>query len=257
ETGAEVGALVGHKDHVSNVTLTAGGETAVSASWDRTIKLWDLNRFALLASLRCASGTSIAVTPDGQRVIFAPNRDKGTLQIRRFANRGPHFTLTRHGSGVSAIVVTPDGTESVSASIDGTLIIWNLHSGAKRLLVGHQGRVSGVAVSRDGTKIFSASNDCSIKVWDRQSGELLRTLDNGDPVYGFVLAPDSGRGFSISSNCRLRVWDLGTNAMIAEFSCDATINALGASLDGRVIVAGDDSGVVHFLRIEGLAGEER
>jgi WD40 repeat protein len=41
-TGRELGQLKGHKDSVSGLALSADGKILASASWDGTVKLWDI-----------------------------------------------------------------------------------------------------------------------------------------------------------------------------------------------------------------------
>jgi WD40 repeat protein len=55
------------------------------------------------------------------------------------------------------------------------------------------------------------------------------------------------RAVSASQDQTLKVWDLETGMVITAFSCDA--GAL-LRLRRRRIVAGDDSGRVHFLSLE-------
>jgi hypothetical protein len=46
----------------------------------------------------------------------------------------------------------------------------------------------------------------------------------------------------------LRVWDLATGGSLAIFTCDS--DALCCALAFRTVVAGDDGGKVHFLKLE-------
>src|ERR1043166_5022872 len=43
ERGQELRTLAGHSDSVNGVAVTADGRRAVSASSDRTLKIWDLD----------------------------------------------------------------------------------------------------------------------------------------------------------------------------------------------------------------------
>jgi hypothetical protein len=46
------------------------------------------------------------------------------------------------------------------------------------------------------------------------------------------------------------VWDLQTGKIVAAFTADASLRACAVVPDGRIIVAGDESGRVHFLTLE-------
>jgi WD domain, G-beta repeat len=45
--------LEGHSDRVNGVAVTADGRRAVSASWDNTLKVWDLDTGSCLATFTC------------------------------------------------------------------------------------------------------------------------------------------------------------------------------------------------------------
>jgi WD40 repeat protein len=50
----------------------------------------------------------------------------------------------------------------------------------------------------------------------------------------------------------LRVWDLESREVIARFTGEGALECCAVVPDGRTIVAGEMSGRVHFLRLEGV-----
>ena len=64
--------LEGHTDRITSVALTPDGKWALTGSWDRTARLWDLRNPG--SSPRVLSGHtdvvySVALTPDGTRAL--------------------------------------------------------------------------------------------------------------------------------------------------------------------------------------------
>jgi WD40 repeat protein len=49
ESGRELRTLEGHSNLVSGVAVTPDGKLAVSASWDKTLKVWDVRKRARAA----------------------------------------------------------------------------------------------------------------------------------------------------------------------------------------------------------------
>lgn len=48
----------------------------------------------------------------------------------------------------------------------------------------------------------------------------------------------------------VKVWELETGEVLATFTCDAGAYCCACSDDGKLIVAGDAGGRVHFIRLE-------
>jgi hypothetical protein len=205
-----VRTLEGHSAAVHGVAVTPDGKRAVSASWDKTLKMWGLESGRALRTLEGHSDNvyGVAVTPDGKRAVSASG-DK-TLKVWDLESGRALRTLEGHSAGVLGVAVTPDGKRAVSASWDNTLKVWDLETGrALRTLEGHSESVLGVAVTPDGKRAVSASGDKTLKVWDLETGEALAT-----------------------------------------FTCDYAWSCCAFSDPLKLILAGDAGGHVYFLHLE-------
>jgi WD40 repeat protein len=67
---------------------------------------------------------SVAVTPDGRRVISGG--ENGTAQVWNLRARQQQALLIGHNGWVSAVAVTPDGRRVISGGGDGTARVWSL-----------------------------------------------------------------------------------------------------------------------------------
>jgi predicted ATPase len=85
-------------------------------------------------------------------------------------------------------------------------------------------------------------------------GSLMRTLEgHSGGVWSVALSGDGKRALSGSDDNTLKVWDLQSGEVIACFSGESAIWCCAIAPDGKTIVAGEASGRVHFLRLEGVS----
>jgi len=227
--------------------VTPDGQRVISASRDRTLKVWNLESGRALSTLEGHADrvTACAVTPDGQRVISA-SHDK-TLKVWDLESGRALGTLEGHADWVAACAVTPNGRCVISASHDQTLKIWDLESWRELgTLEGHTDGVAACAVMPDGRRVVSASWDQMLKVWDLESRRMLGTLvGHADWVTACAVTPDGQRVVSASWDKTLKVWDLGAYVCLLAHRGDAPFLAVAAGTAG--IVAGDSAGGVWFL----------
>src|SRR5262249_1021472 len=106
---------------VNAVTPTPDGRFLVSASHDRTLKIWDLMNGRPVRTLAGHRGrvSAMVVTPDG-RYALSGSLD-GTLKLWDLATGVAGLGRDEHSRGVSALTLTPDGRCALSGSTDGTL----------------------------------------------------------------------------------------------------------------------------------------
>ena len=152
--------LSGHTDSVFAVAIAPDGVKAISASWDKTLKIWDTETGTEVRTLTGHTGwvTAVAIAPDGRRAISASWDN--TLKIWDTETGREVRTLTGHSDWVEAVAIAPDGLKAISASWDNTLKIWDTQTGREvRTLTGHTSLVNAVAIAPDGKIAISASGD--------------------------------------------------------------------------------------------------
>lgn len=88
-------------------------------------------------------------------------------------------TLTGHEGTIGRIGWSPDGRLLATPSTDGTVRIWNAHSGVcERIIRGHHSGVLAAAFDPDGRILATGGGD-GTKLWNVDNGELRTTLDFG------------------------------------------------------------------------------
>ena len=153
--------LSGHGDNVNSAAYSPDGTRIVTASQDKTARIWDARTGVQLAVLSGHGGIvySAAYSPDGtphRHRVSGQDRARSGMRalVRQLA------VLSGHGDVVGSAAYSPDGTRIVTASQDKTARIWDARTGAQlAVLSGHGDAVQSAAYSPDGTRIVTASDD--------------------------------------------------------------------------------------------------
>ena len=223
----------GHTLSITSVSITPDGKRAVSASRDKTLRVWDL---ASGKSLKTLNGHKddvecVRITPDGKRAVSA-SKDE-TLKVWDLESRWCLKTLEGHTAGVHSLSITPDGKLAVSGSgiflsgRDNTLRLWDLESGkCLNTLKGHIATSYSLTITPDGKKAVSggwisfSSKDDTLRLWELKSGQCLKTLKGiGSSI---SITPDAKWALS-SSIDTLWLWDIESGQCIAQYQGPADI----------------------------------
>jgi WD40 repeat protein/serine/threonine protein kinase len=223
-------ASFAHHDLVKDAAFSPDGARILTASRDKTAKLWDAVSGKLIASFAHQDGVNNAVfSPDGARILTASADHSAKLWD---AASGRLISSFAHRDRVNDAVFSPDGGRILTASADNTAKLWDAASAKLIASFAHEGAVEDAVFSPDGSRILTASADGTAKLWDTTSGALIASFARGNSLYGATFSPDGTRILTASADNTAKLWDTASGNLIVSVAHQGSVEEAVFSPDG-------------------------
>merc|ERR1712226_205582 len=184
--------LHGHGHFVSDVVLSSDGHFALSGSWDKNLRLWDLSagRSTRRFEDHNHDVLSVAFSADNRQIVSG-SRDKTIKLWNTLAQCKYTIQEEGHSEWVSCVRFSPNNQNPiiVSCGWDKYVKVWNLtNCKLKTNHIGHTGYLNTVTMSPDGSLCASGGKDAKAMLWDLNDGKHLYTLDHADTINALCLS---------------------------------------------------------------------
>ncbi|AFY85412.1 hypothetical protein [Oscillatoria acuminata] len=228
-----------HQGPVNSASFSADGEGILTASQDKTARVWDRSG-KLVAELTGHQGPVISASfsPDGERILTASS-DK----TARVWDRSGKLVaeLTGHQGPVISASFRADGKRILTTSSDRTARVWDRNGKLVAKLTSHQGWVISASFSADGERILTASSDKTARVWDRSGKLVAKLTGHQGPVNSASFSADGERILTASSDKTARVWDRSGKLVAKLTGHQGKVKSASFSPDGeRILTASQD-----------------
>jgi WD40 repeat protein len=191
-----------HKGIVWTATYSPDYRRIVTASADRTARIWDAASGQPLGQpmLHTKDVWSAAFSPDGRYVVTAS--EDGTGRVWDGMTGDPVSPPLRHrqGAAVFQACFSPDSSLVLTASGDGTARLWDALSGQPvSEPMHHAGVVDRVCFAPDGRRVVTGSHDQTIRFW-----EIVRAPRPVAPWLADLAEDLAGRSFNAQGKLETR-----------------------------------------------------
>ncbi|MCJ8742131.1 hypothetical protein PDJAM_G00078810 [Pangasius djambal] len=223
-------SLKSHSGAVTCLDFSSNGKYLASCADDRTVRIWSTKDFllrdhkCLRANVEYDHATLVRFSPDSRafitwlangetiRIFKMTKKDDGTFSFKA----APEDFPQRHRGIVIAVAIADTGKFIMTASVDTSIIIWDLKGEALASINTNQMTNSHAAVSPCGRFVAACGFTPDVKVWEvcfAKTGEfkeVTRAFDlkgHSAGVYSFDFSNDSRTMVTVSKDGTWKLWD--------------------------------------------------
>uniref|UniRef100_A0A0C9RUR6 Small ribosomal subunit protein RACK1 n=1 Tax=Amblyomma americanum TaxID=6943 RepID=A0A0C9RUR6_AMBAM len=254
--------LKGHGHFVTDVVMSSDGQYALSCSWDKTLRLWDLivGRTTRRFEDHHKDVLSVAFSADNRQIVSG-SRDK-SIKLWNTLAQCKYTIENAHNDWVSCVRFSPNNSNPiiVSCGWDSEVKVWNLTNCKLKKAhdEGHKGYLNTVTVSPDGSLCASGGKDCQAMLWDLNESKRLYTLDHQDIINDLCFSPNR-YWLCVATGAAIRIWDLEGKSLVDELRPEVmTTNAkaelpqcisMAWSADGQTLFAGYTDNLIRVWQV--------
>ena len=261
----ELVVQMGHAAFVSAIAFSPDGQLVVTASWDKTIKLWDVATRRELRSFEGHTGFVLAVafSPNGK--LLASGGSDTLVKIWDVEKGHEVRTIDGHKGDIRTLAFDIDGTRlavggdipngsSKAAEIDDTMEIFDVATGrVLRKLDTFRVMVSTLAFSPDGRWFAAAGflypeRQHSVRIWEVSKWKSKRTFaSRPKSITSIAFSPDGRSLASAGRDGAIQIGDVETGREIRSLTGHTKgVMVIAFSPDGRMIASGGEDKTVKL-----------
>jgi WD40 repeat protein len=234
---------------------SADSQTLITGNTSGRVCFWDVEEGEPTRELEVAgTAVCIALAPQAGRIARADRQRASVYSL----DGKPQRHLQGDIGAITSLAFSPDGAYLAGGGQEGTIYLWDLHSGKMRTELEHPGkRVASLAFSPDNRTLAvallpeeeSEDEPCPLLLYAVPSGEVARAL-GGHGTKGtrcIAFAPDGRTLASGGDDGAMKLWDVhrGRERTAVEWHLDS-VCAVAFSPDGLTVASASFDGSIKL-----------
>ena len=201
--GSQVAVLSGHTSCVRSLTFSLDGRLLVSASRDRTVKLWDIQTGGVIRTHDHPSQVhSVSISPDSTTI--ASGCQDSSIYLWGAWTGVCFCVINGHNGWINSISFSPVNSQHlISASGDHTIKQWNING----CQIGPTHEGDGVTFSLDGTHFVSWREEVATVQYSESGVAIARLQAPRGHFFCCCFSP-GGELVVGGAGCDIYVWDI-------------------------------------------------
>ena len=226
--------LVGHEDTVYKMAFTQDQKFIISASIDRTVKLWNIQEARVEHTFGGKTNEIRALAIINENLVAFESEDH-KLAIWNISERRVECELIGHTKKINSVSISPNLDFLVSSSSDMTVRIWKLKQENNREIICEDDQsLTSVGISPDEKFLATVSCQRNIIIWNIHGKKFEFALSGHTSEISSIKFSDDGEFIiSKSRDNIIKIWNFlaKKEETITEDLCEKLLKCITATND--------------------------
>eukprot|EP00696_Hemimastix_kukwesjijk_P004816 gnl/Hemi2/16160_TR5363_c0_g1_i3.p1 gnl/Hemi2/16160_TR5363_c0_g1~~gnl/Hemi2/16160_TR5363_c0_g1_i3.p1 ORF type:complete len:512 (-),score=167.19 gnl/Hemi2/16160_TR5363_c0_g1_i3:116-1651(-) len=196
------------------------------------------------------SGVTAVVGSNDCRFILTGGKDGMVRSWRLGADSQTLLaSMKEHRGRINAIRIRNNDLQCVTASDDGTCVIWNIQEGVRASVLAAATFFRAVCYHPDESQLVTTGTDRKITYWDGFDGSAIRIVEASEgELYGLAVSKAGDAIVSGGHDRRVKVWDYESGlCYFVGVGHSLAVTCVSISPDQRYIVScGEEGGIFKW-----------
>jgi cilia- and flagella-associated protein 52 len=239
----------------SGCVITPTGSTIVSGWNDGKVRAFypETGRLKfVIPDAHTDNVTAIAVVDNDARSPWRLITGGAEGRVRVWNVTSSHRAMVastkEHRGPINCIKVNKDSTQAITASSDGSCIVWDLERYVRLLAFYEPNMFLSVLYHPDESQLLTCGSNHKITYWDASDGQAIRVIDGGDHTMTSLDVEPDGEFFATGSDDKtISIWHYDDGIPIAMGrGHSGKVKSVKISPDRSTIVSVGSSGEMIF-----------